>query len=114
MPKKLLVTLIGAWIGVFSCSVAHAEIGTVLLHILGSVVQGQIDEWDKANDPNRGLREYNAKESFIGGRDLYAPTSQPKYDGSYAPGNSSSELYAPPRVIALPAEQPVVAPPPAK
>lgn len=109
MPKKLLVTLVGAWIGVFSCSVAHAQVGTILLHVLGSVVQGQIDEWDKANDPNRGLKEYNAKGNF-GGRDLYSPESQPKYDGNYAPGNTSSELYAP--QIARPAEQPIVVPPP--
>jgi len=114
VPMRLKNTLIGICLGMATCSVAYAQVGTILLHVLGSMVQGQIDEWDKANDPNRGLREYNAKDNFIGGRDLYAPTSQPKYDGSYAPGNSNSQLYAPPPVIAQPAEQPVVVPPPAE
>jgi len=109
-PMRLTKALIGICLGIATSSVAHAQVGTILLHVLGSMVQGQIDEWDKANDPNRGLREYNAKDNFIGGRDLYAPGSQPKYEGNYTPGNSSSELYAP--QIARPAEQPIVVPPP--
>ncbi len=109
VPMRLKNTLIGICLGMATCSVAYAQVGTILLHVLGSMVQGQIDEWDKANDPNRGLKEYNAKGNF-GGRDLYSPESQPKYDGNYAPGNTSSELYAP--QIARPAEQPIVVPPP--
>jgi len=82
MPGRLLNAVVVIWLGLFSCQAAHAQVGTILMHVLGSILQGQIDEWDKANDPNRGLKEYNAKDSF-GGRDLYAPGAQPKFEGSY-------------------------------
>lgn len=82
MPKRLLNVVFVIWLGLFSCQVAHAQVGTILMHVLGSMLQGQIDEWDKANDPNRGLKEYSAKDSF-GGRDLYAPDSQHKFEGNY-------------------------------
>lgn len=82
MPKRLLNALFAIWLGMFSSNPAHAQVGAILMHVFGSILQGQIDEWDKANDPNRGLKEYNAKDSF-GGRDLYAPGSQQKFEGNY-------------------------------
>lgn len=82
MPKRLLNTLFVIWLSMFSCNAAHAQVGAILMHVFGSILQGQIDEWDKANDPNRGLKEYNAKDSFSG-RDLYAPGSQQKFEGNY-------------------------------
>lgn len=119
LPMRLRNALIGICLGIAASSAAHAQVGTILFHVLGSMVQGQIDEWDKANDPNRGLREYNAKDAFIGGRDLYAPGSQPKYEGNYTPGNTARELYAPqpavpPPVTAQPTEQAVITPPPSE
>jgi hypothetical protein len=85
MIKRLLHALFAAWLGMFACNVAHAQVGTILMHVFGSMLQGQIDAWDKANDPNRGLREFNAKDNFSG-RELYAPSSQQKFEGSYESG----------------------------
>jgi len=82
MPKRLLNALLVIWLGMFSCNLAHAQVGAILMHVFGSILQGQIDEWDKANDPNRGLKDYNAKDSFSG-RDLYSPSSQQKFEGNY-------------------------------
>ena len=78
MPKRLLSALIGLVLGVLSCSVAHAQVDKVLVHVVSWVLQKQIDELDKANDPNRDLSEYNARDKFDA-RDQYTPREQPKY-----------------------------------
>lgn len=78
MPKRLLSTLIGFVLGVSSCSVAHAQVEKVLVHVVSWVLQKQIDELEKASDPNRDLREYSARDKYDAG-DQYAPREQPKY-----------------------------------
>ncbi|HJV93326.1 MAG TPA: hypothetical protein VJ572_07580 [Azonexus sp.] len=78
MPKRLLATVIGLVLGVSSCSVAHAQVDKVLGHVVSWVLQKQIDELEKANDPNRDLSEYNAGDKFEA-RDQYVPREQPKY-----------------------------------
>ncbi|MBI2276119.1 MAG: hypothetical protein HYU74_02065 [Dechloromonas sp.] len=78
MPKRLLAASIGLVLGALSCSVAHAQVDKVLVHVVSWVLQKQIDELDKANDPNRELSEYNAGNKFDA-LDQYAPREQPKY-----------------------------------
>lgn len=78
MPKRLLATLFGLVLGVFSCSVAHAQVDKVLGHVVSWILQKQIDELEKANDPNRELSEYTAGDKFEA-RDQYAPREAPKY-----------------------------------
>lgn len=75
MPKRLLPALLGAWFGLFSCPVAHAQVDKILGHLVSWVLQKQIDEWEKANDTSRGLTEFNARDNF-GSGDLYAPREQ--------------------------------------
>ena len=75
MPKRLLPALLGAWLGLFSCSVAHAQVDKILGQVVSWVLQKQIDEWEKANDTSRGLTEFNARDNF-GSGDQYAPREQ--------------------------------------
>lgn len=83
MPKRLLATLFGLVLGVFSCSVAHAQVDKVLGHVVSWLLQKQIDELEKANDPNRELSEYSAGNRFEA-RDQYVPREQPNYQDSSA------------------------------
>lgn len=78
MPTRLLAAVIGLLLGVSTCSVAHAQVDKVLGHVVSWILQKQIDELEKANDPNRDLREYNAGDKYDAG-DQYAPREQPKY-----------------------------------
>lgn len=78
MPTRLLAAVIGLVLGVSTCSVAHAQVDKVLGHVVSWILQKQIDELEKANDPNRDLREYNAGDKYDA-RDQYAPREQPKY-----------------------------------
>lgn len=82
MHRRLLATITVIWFGVFSCSVAQAQVADkILVNIVSWVLQKQIDEWDKANDPNRGLREYDGRSSY-GSQDSYAPREQPLFQPS--------------------------------
>lgn len=83
MPKRLLATVIGLVLGVGSCPVAHAQVDKVLGHVVSWILQRQIDELEKANDPNRELSEYSAGNKFEAG-DQYVPREQPKYQDSSA------------------------------
>jgi hypothetical protein len=76
MAKRLLPALLGAWLGLFWCSAAQAQVDKILGHIVSWVLQKQIDEWERANDTSRGLTEFNARDNF-GSGDLYAPREQP-------------------------------------
>lgn len=81
MHRRLLATLTVVCFGLFSCPVAHAQAERILTNVISWVLQKQIDEWDKANDPSRGLREYDGRSSY-GSRDSYAPREPPIYQPS--------------------------------
>jgi hypothetical protein len=83
MPKRLLAASIGLVLGVLSCSVAHAQVDKVLGHVVSWLLQRQIDELEKANDPNRELSEYSAGNKFEA-RDQYVPRETPKYQDTSA------------------------------
>lgn len=77
MRRRLLASLTVVWFSAFSCSVAQAQVADkILVNIVSWVLQKQIDEWDKANDPNRGLREYDGRNSYNSGNH-FAPREQP-------------------------------------
>jgi len=81
MSKRLLTTSIYLGLAVFSCSVAHAQVDKILLNAASWILQKQIEELDKANDPNRGLSQYNARDNYAP-RDAYAPREAPQYQGT--------------------------------
>lgn len=78
MLKRLLVVLIALGFGVFSCSAAHAQVDKILINALSWILQKQIEEMEKANDPNRSLSQYDARDRYDS-RDAFAPRSQPVY-----------------------------------
>lgn len=78
MFKRLLLTLIGLGLGAFSCSQAYAQVDKLLINALSWVLQKQIEEMEKANDPNRGLSQYDARDRYDS-RDTFAPRAQPVY-----------------------------------
>jgi hypothetical protein len=63
-------------LGIFSCSVANAQVEKILGHVASWVLQKQLEELEKENDTSRGLGEYNAKNKFDS-RDQHAPRYQP-------------------------------------
>lgn len=102
MVKSVLTPMIVVLLASFSGSVAHAQVDKVLVNVASWVLQKQIEEMDKDNDPSRGLREYHAKEQF-GSRDQFAPGKQPQNAAAFrgytpvddGPGYESRQSYAP-------------------
>ena len=78
MLKRLLVVSIALGFGVFSCSAAHAQVDKILINALSWILQKQIEEMEKANDPNRSLSQYDARDRYDS-RDTFAPRAQPIY-----------------------------------
>ncbi len=88
VPKRMLSPMIALLLGVFSCSVANAQVDKVLGHVASWVLQKQLEDLQKANDTSRGLREYNAKNNFDS-RDQYAPRYQPTDTPAFRGYNAS-------------------------
>lgn len=78
MLKRLLVVSIALGFGVFTCSAAHAQVDKILINALSWILQKQIEEMEKANDPNRSLSQYDARDRYDS-RDAFAPRAQPVY-----------------------------------
>lgn len=78
MLKRLLVVSIALAFGVFSCLPAHAQVDKILINALSWILQKQIEEMEKANDPNRSLSQYDARDRYDS-RDAFAPRAQPVY-----------------------------------
>ena len=83
MLKRLLVTFVGLWFGVFSSFDANAQVADkILMQAVSWLLQKQIDEWDKANDPNRPLKEFDAQDRFDA-RDMYAPREPSMFQNNH-------------------------------
>ncbi|WP_428826462.1 hypothetical protein ACLIKD_20405 [Azonexus sp. IMCC34842] len=87
MSKRLLTTSICLGLAVFSCSVAHAQVDKILWNAASWILQKQIEELDKANDPNRGLSQYDGRDKYAP-RDAYAPREASPYQGTVDYGSS--------------------------
>ena len=82
MLKRLLVAFVGLWFGVFSSFDANAQVADkILMQAVSWLLQKQIDEWDKANDPNRPLKEFDAQDRFDA-RDMYAPRESSRFQNN--------------------------------
>lgn len=102
MLKRLLVALIGLWLGVFSSFDANAQVADkILMQAVGWLLQKQIDEWEKANDPNRPLKEFDAQGGYDS-RDSYTPREPARIQNSL-PGQGLGPVDYTGRPVIIPA-----------
>lgn len=101
MPNRVLTPLIVVLLGSLASTVAHAQVDKALVNVASWVLQKQLEELEKENDPSRGLREYRAKDQFES-REQFAPGKQQNaavFRGNgpvnSAPGFESRQSYAP-------------------
>jgi hypothetical protein len=81
MLKRILVAFVGLLFCVCS-SFANAQVADkILMQAVSWMLQKQIDEWEKANDPNRPLKEFDAQDRFDS-RDMYAPRESSRFQNS--------------------------------
>lgn len=95
-PLVLSLAVVAA---LLSGRAAEAQVDKVLTHVVSWVLQQQIDEYEKANDPNRPAKEFDPQGRFEAGNQ-FAPRStgsdgqHPAYRADFSPGNASP-IYPP-------------------